>query len=71
MLSASLKKRMPVTAPATSDRNRTPSSIGCGSLESNVCGQSKSKIVGRGVTPLVDGEAAPVPTAFTAATLKV
>ena len=62
---------MPVTEPATSDLNFTPSSTGLPSPESTVPGVVQSKIVFCGVTAFVAVDCAPVPAAVVAATLNV
>src|SRR4051794_6666167 len=69
---------MPLIVPFTSDVNFTPSSVEPGSASSGVEGEiDEGQIVhagqlnAAGVTAFEAAEAGPVPTAFTAVTLKV
>ena len=64
---------MPVTLPATSELNFTPSSTEPGSPESTLAGVAEPKIVlgTPGVTALDGKEAGPVPIALVAVTLNV
>ena len=72
VLAADLKKRMPVTVPAISERNFTPSSIEfVSAMGGGSCGVAKSKIVFRGVTAPEASDGGLVPASFVAATLNV
>ena len=62
---------MPLTVPATSLRNLTPSSTEPASPESTVPGVARSKIVSYGVTEAEAVESGPGPEELIAATLKV
>jgi hypothetical protein len=62
---------MPVTEPATSERNLTPSTVAFLSFPSRIAGVAKSKIDACGVTAFVAPDAGPVADPFVAFTVNV